>query len=69
MTVIVVSSIALIESAEKSCDNSKVEEVVEEGTKPQEGEMIHFTHASESFRSLIWHFRIHQFVLCFICTV
>jgi hypothetical protein len=46
--VAVVSSVALIESAEKSCDNSKVEEVVEEATKPQEGEMIHFTHASES---------------------
>uniref|UniRef100_A0ACD5YUG3 Uncharacterized protein n=1 Tax=Avena sativa TaxID=4498 RepID=A0ACD5YUG3_AVESA len=36
----VVSSIAPIESADKSCDNSKVEEAVEEPTKLQEGAAI-----------------------------
>ena len=43
-----VSSIAAIESADKSCDNSKVKGAVEELTKPQEGEMIHFTHAFQN---------------------
>ena len=42
----VVSSAVAIESADKSCDISK--ESVEELTKPQEGEMIHFTHAFQN---------------------
>jgi hypothetical protein len=40
----VVSSVAPIEPAGKSSDDSKVvEEVVEEATEPREGEMIRFT--------------------------
>ena len=44
----VVSSAVAIESADKSCDNSKVGKSVEELTKPEEGEMIHFTHAFQN---------------------
>ena len=48
-----VSSVVPIESADKGCDNSKLEEVVEEATKLQEGEMVQITDASESFQLIL----------------
>jgi hypothetical protein len=71
----VVSSVAPIESADKSSGDSKVvEEVVEEATKPREGEMICFPMLFRILPSVLrlWISGISEFInlfLVFICNV
>jgi hypothetical protein len=63
----VVSSVAPIEPAGKSSDDSKVvEEVVEEATEPREGEMIRFTMLFRILSSVLrlWILAFHSSSNC-----